>query len=149
MVGETTDGGSVLTDGASMRVDVLSHLEEVASVRRAVASFLLDRGVSSFLVDDIRLITSELVTNAILHGKFGLISVELEVEDEIHLRVTGIGPATALPPVDHWRPAAPAALAGRGLGIVRQLADDVGVEGDADHTTVSVRRRVPDGGGDQ
>jgi len=143
MVGEVGDGHSVLTDGASMRVDVLSHLEEVASVRRAVATFLLDRGVSSVLVDDVRLVTSELVTNAILHGYAGLISVELELDDEICLRVTNNGPMAALPPVAHWRRAEPTAAAGRGLGIVLRLSDHVVVNGDADHTTVTVRHRLP------
>lgn len=129
-----------------MRLDVACRPDDVATARRAVGSFLLERGVSSTLADDLRLIVSELVTNAIIHGRPGPITVELELDHEIRLRVTNNGPAAMIPMVADWRVAGPQAYAGRGLGIVRRLSDDVVVGGDADRSTVALRRRVPDGG---
>jgi len=132
-----------------MRMDVASRTDEIAAARGAVASFLVAHRVSSSLVDDMQLVTSELVTNAVLHGRPGPIAVELNVDGDICLRVTNEGPVSLVPPVGDWRVADPPQRSGRGLGLVRRLSDDVDVGGDADRSIVTVRRRLPDGGGDR
>jgi len=120
---------------------------DVSQARHAVASFLADRGVSSMVVDDMELVTSELVTNAVVHGRRGSIGLEVDTEGEIVVTVSNLGPAALIPPIDQWRAASPLAPSGRGLGIVRRLCDDVAVLEIDDTTVVVCRRRIPDAGG--
>lgn len=136
------DGSS----GASLELAVRSAPEEIAGVRHAVADFLRQRGVSSSIVEDVQLVTSELVTNGVMHGESGPIGVAVDVSDSVTLVVSNVGPISPIPPVDAWALAPPAALTGRGLGIVRRLCDDVAVRDDHGRATVICRRRLPDGG---
>jgi anti-sigma regulatory factor (Ser/Thr protein kinase) len=119
---------------------------DVSEARHAVASFLADHGVSSIVVDDMELVTSELVTNAVVHGRRGSIGLEVDTEGEIVVTVSNVGPARLIPPIDQWRAASPLAPSGRGLGIVRRLCDDVAVLEIDDTTVVVCRRRIPDAG---
>ncbi|NEC65505.1 ATP-binding protein [Streptomyces sp. SID9727] len=78
------------------------------------------------LIEDIRLCVSELATNALLHGvppgrEF---SVGLHrAEDLVRLEVRDSGPGQP-----RVRQAADDACSGRGLHLVRELADDFGVD---------------------
>lgn len=139
-------------DAVSERLvlDVPSRAEEVAVARHAVATFLAGRGVSSVVVDDMELVTSELVTNAIIHplgGPSEVVHVAVAMSDAVLITVSNVGPAAAIPPIDRWQPAPPLAMSGRGLGIVRRLCDAVSVAQDGDRAVVTCRRRLPDGGG--
>lgn len=147
VVGTTAD---VLRDRLSFEVP--ASPEQVATARHVVVDFLSGRGVPSVMVDDMELVTSELVTNAIIHpeatsGRVGTVAVDVELNDAVVLLVSNVGPAGAIPPVDSWQPAPPLAASGRGLGIVRRLCDVVSVEQDGDRAVVRCRRRLPDGGG--
>ncbi len=147
MVGGVGDGHAVLTNGRPLRLSIAARAEDIATARRAVCSFLIEHGVSMTLAEDMRLIASELVTNAVIHGRPGPIAVELELDHEVRLRVTNDGPPDAVPSVADWHLADSASRSGRGLGIVRRLSDDAEVDGDGEHTTVTVRRALPDAGG--
>jgi anti-sigma regulatory factor (Ser/Thr protein kinase) len=120
---------------------------DVSQARHAVADYLDARGVSSIVVEDMELVTSELVTNAMVHGRRGSIGVEVDAEEEVVVTVSNTGPAQAIPPIEEWRAASPLAPSGRGLGIVRRLCDDVAVLEIDDTTVVVCRRRIPDSGG--
>ncbi|MBA3606111.1 MAG: ATP-binding protein [Acidimicrobiia bacterium] len=137
----------MLTNGRSMRLSIAARAEDVAMARRAVRSFLIQHGVSMTVAEDVQMIASELVTNAVIHGRPGPIAVELELDAEVRLRVTNDGPAAAVPSVAEWQVAASSARSGRGLGIVRRLSDDCEVGGDGGRTTITVRRALPDAGG--
>jgi anti-sigma regulatory factor (Ser/Thr protein kinase) len=115
---------------------------EVGGARHAVHDYLHRRGVPAGVVDDLQLVVSELVTNAILHGRPGTLelAVELSRPRRVVVRVTNDGPAAAIPPVAEWRPASALAISGRGLGIVRQLVDHADVVGDEASTTVVCHR---------
>ncbi len=115
--------------------------------RGFVTDVLVARGVSSVVIDDMELVASELVTNAVIHGHPGLIQVTVEATDHVLIVVTNVGPATAIPPEEQWQPAPPMALSGRGLGIVRRLCDVVAVQQVGSRTVVTCRRHLPDGGG--
>ena len=121
---------------------------DVSHARRAVAAYLADHGVSSTVIDDMELVTSELVTNAVVHGRQGSIGVEVDADGEIVVTVSNVGPSAgrSLRSIE-WRTVPPQARSGRGLGIVRRLCDAVAVL-EIDKTTVVVgRRRLPDAGG--
>ncbi|MET0145655.1 MAG: ATP-binding protein [Ilumatobacteraceae bacterium] len=136
------------TSAARLVFDVSSLPEEVAVARHAVVAFLTSHGVSSVVVDDMELVTSELVTNAIIHpAAHDLVHIEVGATDTVELLVSNVGPADAIPAIDEWQPAPPFATSGRGLGIVRRLCDDVDVEQVGDRAVVTCRRRLPDGGG--
>jgi serine/threonine-protein kinase RsbT len=144
-------GGDPTLEDESMTDRLVLQLRarpaDVSEARHAVASFLADRGVSSMVVDDMELVTSELVTNAVVHGLRGSIGLEVDTESEIVVTVSNVGPAAMIPPIDQWRAAPPLAPSGRGLGIVRRLCDDVAVLEIDDTTVVVCRRRIPDAGG--
>jgi anti-sigma regulatory factor (Ser/Thr protein kinase) len=98
-----------------------------ASVRAArtfVHQVLTDWGRVDRL-DDIKLCASELATNALLHGvpPGRQYCVTLTLDGpliRLAVRDTGDHPTPAPPP-------APEACSGRGLHLVRELADDLGV----------------------
>lgn len=117
--------------------------------RHAVVDHLSRHGVSSVVVDDLELIASELITNAIVHPRTvpdAVVQVRVEVTDQVLMTVANVGLAGAIPPVAAWVPAAPEAVAGRGLGIVRRLCDDVAVEQRGELAVVSCHRHLPDRG---
>jgi anti-sigma regulatory factor (Ser/Thr protein kinase) len=144
-------GGDPALDGDPMTDRLVLRLRarpaDVSQARHAVAGYLAAHGVSSIVVDDMELVTSELVTNAVVHGRHGAIGVEVDAESEIVVTVSNLGPAQAIPPIDDWQAASPLAPSGRGLGIVRRLCDDVAVLEIDDTTVVVCRRRIPDTGG--
>ena len=143
--GDSTLDGDPMTD--RLVLQLRARPADVSHARRAVVAYLADLGVSSTVIDDMELVTSELVTNAVVHGREGSIGVEVDADGEIVVTVSNIGPAQAIPPIDEWRTVAPHARSGRGLGIVRRLCDAVAVL-EIDKTTVVVgRRRLPDAGG--
>lgn len=94
--------------------------------------------------DDLGLITSEMVTNAIVHGG-GSVDVTLRLAgDTLRLEVTDHG--TPGPDIGR-RDLGPAALGGWGLQLVAALSDDWGARRDDGGTRVWAERRVRGGGG--
>jgi serine/threonine-protein kinase RsbW len=112
--------------------------------RRRIVSDLMAIHVDQTALDDVALVVSELVSNAVRHGRAvpGTgVSVGWEcVEDALQLRVTDGGSPADSP---HVRNAGPKDTTGRGLAVVRSLADDWGVERSADGTTVWARIVTP------
>lgn len=131
-------------------LDVPARSEAVAAVRHALVANLSGHGVPSTVVDDMELVTSELVTNAIVHAGPGardaLVQVCVELSDTIELVVANKGSVGAIPPVEEWQPAPPWSPSRRGLGIVRRLCDTVTVEQSGERAVIRCRRRLPDRG---
>lgn len=123
---------------------------EISTARHAVAGHLVGLGLPQPLVDDLELVTSELVTNAIIHPKpvqkADAVRVRVAVTDDVEMSVSNVGSAASIPPVEAWQPADPGAISGRGLGIVRRLCDEVAVDQRGDLAVVSCRRHLPEGG---
>jgi anti-sigma regulatory factor (Ser/Thr protein kinase) len=132
----------------ALELDVPARTDAVAMARHAVAQHLARAGVPSTVIDDIELVASELVTNAIIHPRPPATSVQIRVDlgDVIELMVGNAGVAAAIPPVAEWRPAPAAALSGRGLGIVRRLCDEVSLEQVGERAVITCWRSVPDRG---
>jgi anti-sigma regulatory factor (Ser/Thr protein kinase) len=97
--------------------------ESVARARSAVARFAAEAGVSRRQLDDIRLATSEAVTNAVVHA-YGTQpgSVHLTaaiVDDELWVLIAddgfGLQPRSDRPGL------------GLGLGLIAQVSDDLAI----------------------
>lgn len=100
---------------------------EVAAARRFVRRELGDRAAAD-VAGDLQLITSELFTNAVEHGAGAQVEVVVEAaETSCAVTVRSVGPADVGPAAD-WAVAEASSVTGRGLGIVRELADDLVVE---------------------
>jgi anti-sigma regulatory factor (Ser/Thr protein kinase) len=96
-----------------------------ASVARLFVRCLCEEWGVAAVADVAELLSSELVTNAVVHAQS---AIELEVtrsRTELRVDVGDVGPGS-VQPVAHARPAE--AEGGRGLAIVASLADDWGVE---------------------
>jgi len=127
--------------GDELAFRVAGSPDQVSYARHTVGQFLAARAVPAPVAQDVQLIASELVTNAMQHGAPGPIGIEVRVRSELDvtLTVANTGPVGALPPVSAWEPPAGLSVGGRGLGIVRRLSSDIEVLGDAHQATVVCR----------
>jgi serine/threonine-protein kinase RsbW len=125
------------------------HVASAAAARQRVREAMDACKVGRRVADDVALVVSELVTNAVRHAS-PLPSGDLEVawdvgDGMVELRVTDGGGDNAPVP----RPAGPQDATGRGLTIVSKLASAWGVEDAAGATTVwalvATRRRAAAG----
>lgn len=103
-----------------------------ASARTAIRSAA--EGQPEGLLDDLELLATELVTNAVRHGS-GDVLLTLDQEDD-HLLVTVTGAAAADPAVRSPSSEAPS---GRGLAIVAALANEWGWSREGEQVTVWAR----------
>ena len=122
----TDDYCTNMADGRVMRCELEADLAEVGVARRFVRKVLV--GKPAALAADAQLVASELVTNAVEHGTGGPVVVELQCADSaVELTVVSNGPAPDVGAVADWRVAPVEEVTGRGLGIVRAIADRVEV----------------------
>ena len=128
------DGSTVVLEAATSQVAVARRF-----VRQAVAGLVPD-DVSA----DLQLIVSELFTNAVQYGVSNEVSITVEVgPDTAGVMVDSGSPAPDVGPIETWRLADESEISGRGLGIVRRLADVVRVDRDASRFAVAARRTFP------
>lgn len=113
--------------------------------RTFVGEFFIGAGAEFDVVADLQLIVSELVANAIEHGDGREVEVATDGSDPRwwQLAVTSQTSSKRLPEPSptSWSIAAASDRSGRGLGIVRQMADDVVVEWSTIGLTITCRRR--------
>ena len=100
------------------------------AARSFVGTTLRDGGAPSHVVDDFRLVISELVANLVEHGDGAGFEVCVDLAGErwmvvVECTVAAAGPS--LPDLHAWEVADPDRATGRGLGIVRALTDHVSV----------------------
>ena len=122
-------------------MELEAHMENVSVARRFVRQELTGR-VPEEAVTDLMLATSELVTNAFEHGSHHPVRLTVRrARDKASITVVSSGGDGRLPDVRDWTTARADRISGRGLGIVREIADDIDVERD-DHTlAITVHRR--------
>ncbi|MFD4482380.1 ATP-binding protein [Streptomyces sp. NPDC058257] len=137
----TTRRSPILTDGQSMPVrprgadiPVESHAFEVAflpdpirvaEMRQTTKGFLRRSGISGTVVDDVALVVSELVTNAICHGDGAVVLSVLAAGGELRVSVTDQSPDRA----ELGHPTAED-MSGRGLLLVDSFAHIWGSSGE-------------------
>jgi anti-sigma regulatory factor (Ser/Thr protein kinase) len=125
------------------KIELEPAFENVATARRFVADRLSGVAADSGIVDDFRLAASELVTNAVEHGNHQKVVVELAVNPGmVSLSVTSHSPYDHVAPVCDWTVADADEITGRGLGIVRTLADGVSVSRGGGMLTITIERRL-------
>lgn len=113
---------------------------------RLFVGHLLDgAGAPDDVIVDLQLIASELVANAVEHGDGREVTVSVDVAGAawwVLLVQCGVArdSLSRLVP-EEWSIAAPADRSGRGLGIVRHLADDIHVDVDLPLLAITCRRR--------
>jgi anti-sigma regulatory factor (Ser/Thr protein kinase) len=127
-----------MSDADRGRLEIAADVAEVATARRFVRTVLT--GLPDRLVADAQLITSELVTNAIEHGVGGPVVVAVDrCATCVGLTVESVGPAPDVGDVDEWEMADVQQRTGRGLGIVRLVADTVAVKRSSDGLVITAR----------
>jgi anti-sigma regulatory factor (Ser/Thr protein kinase) len=132
----------------SARRDTVRYSNDTAnisSVRRFVRQVLVECEAHD-VVADVELMASELVTNAIEHGTGDEIEVTVTCDGhQVTLSVTSRGRAEQVGPHADWQVAEPGSITGRGLGIVRVLADRIDVCRRSDDLRITVERAIPKG----
>ena len=120
--------GGTLVGGALRQATLWSHetqlpseVESVPRARHFVCSLLIDHRLL-YLVEDVRLVVSELATNAVRHAKPPIIVTLEQVDQSVFLTV---GDGSPVPPVRQAMDLLDAG--GRGLSIVDLVSHDWGV----------------------
>jgi anti-sigma regulatory factor (Ser/Thr protein kinase) len=112
-------------------------------VARKFVEATFDGVVPHAVTADLVLATSELVTNAIEHGRSTSVLLTARVDgSHASVSIRSGGAIDHLADVSSWRTAAPDRLNGRGLGIVRALADNVDVQRAGDEVEITVSKRL-------
>jgi anti-sigma regulatory factor (Ser/Thr protein kinase) len=128
-----SDVGDATCEGRPrhVRIELAGFARPVAAARRTVTDHCNDR-VPAHVIDDLRIIVSELVSNVLEHGDGSRgLTLELTVRArEVDVQVTGIGDRRQVPPSSEWRLPPPLQRSGRGLALVRRLSPWVTVDGD-------------------
>jgi anti-sigma regulatory factor (Ser/Thr protein kinase) len=112
-----------MIDLIEVRTILTPHPTSVGAARRFVRDVLKNRRVSDGVVSMVELLTSEVVTNAIIHARSG---PQLAVELSEHLIRVAVRDSS--PDVPVRRLARVDDLSGRGVVIVDELASAWGVD---------------------
>lgn len=115
---------------------IRAEAASAAEVRAGLTADLMDQGLPAEVTSDAALVATELITNAIRHGR-PLPNDELAVHwstdgEDVLIRVTD-GGSSSQPTLMN---SGPEDTSGRGLAIVDSLASSWGVDVDTDQVTV-------------
>jgi anti-sigma regulatory factor (Ser/Thr protein kinase) len=99
------------------------HPTSVGAARRFVRDVLMSRQVAGPVVETVELLTSEVVTNAIIHGRSGPVVAVHVKERAIRVAVGDVSPELPVRRLGRLDD-----VSGRGVIIVEQLASAWGVE---------------------
>ena len=122
-------------------LDVGDDTRAVAAARRTIVE-LLELWHLSDLRSDAELMVSELVTNAVLHGRSAVTLTVAVADGVLEVGVTDRSPILPSPRTRESGDAAWRAEGGRGLRMVDRLADEWGVAGLSDGKQVWFRLSV-------
>lgn len=133
-------GGAAEVVETTVEFDASAY--SIRAARRFVQESCAD-AVPPDVTDDLVLATSELVTNAIEHGVPLPVRVTVRVAaDEASIAVRSYSDPGRIRDVADWRPAPADRRSGRGLSIVKHLADRVDVVRSGDSIEIIVRRSL-------
>lgn len=121
-----------------------SGASSTSGARAFVGEVLRRAELGRQTISEFELIVSELVANAVEHGDGGDVVVGVDASDAEWLVLTIVnGISASAPPLDpaSWTVAGALQPSGRGLGIVRELAQKIDVVRDGDSLVIVCRRR--------
>jgi serine phosphatase RsbU (regulator of sigma subunit)/anti-sigma regulatory factor (Ser/Thr protein kinase) len=129
------------TDADRMELKVGAVPESLATMRRALRSWLLAAGADEDFTYDVLVAVGEAAANAVEHA-YG------PLDNDFTVAARRDGPDAVVTVVDRgsWRPSR-GSNRGRGLTLMRELMDDVRVDSGDEGTVVTLRRRLGTGGG--
>ncbi len=123
-------------------IELEADTSQIGHARRFIRG-VLGGEVDVDVVRDLQLIASELFSNAIEHGDNTTVRLDVTVSHDVAgVSVHSRGVTTQIGPAAEWHVSDPDAVTGRGLGIVRRLADDVIVEREDDVVTITAHRAL-------
>ncbi len=129
---------SMTVSTARFTQQIAASHRELSDARPALVDWLRDGDVriGDTLADDIVVIVTELAANVIDHTSSPWVRVDVSTDaDRVTVEVTHVGPAESIPPVHAWGRDVEGRR-GRGLRMVRALADTVEVLGDDERAAV-------------
>ena len=106
-----------------VRTMLTPHPTSVGAARRFVRDVLMSRHVAEPVVDTVELLTSEVVTNAIIHGRSGPVLAVQVKETAVRVAVGDVSPELPV-----RRRGRLDDVSGRGVVIIDELASAWGVE---------------------
>jgi anti-sigma regulatory factor (Ser/Thr protein kinase) len=128
--------GSIRKQVVQRSATFAGNSSSIREARDFVTSILESCGWLPGQIEDVRLIVSELATNAVLHAKSPF-EVQIRLDEDLRVRVRDARPERT----PRLRPVHDDVPGGRGLHIVARLADEWGVvQGDSDKSTWFVVR---------
>jgi anti-sigma regulatory factor (Ser/Thr protein kinase) len=114
-------------------------LPGLAALREQVTRKGHECGLTNQRINDLVLVANELTSNVVRHGG-GTGSMRLwHDENSVYCQVSDAGSGMADPAGVGRQPSRPDAVTGRGLWMIRQLADEVRIDSGPTGTTVTVR----------
>jgi serine/threonine-protein kinase RsbW len=113
------------TSDPALRLSTAADTAELGTIRRSVRDFLHTHGVPSDAVDDVELAVSELATNVILHTD--ATSISLVVTCTGDQLVLDVADGDDVPPLDSIEMPPADQVTGRGLFVVEQVMDELGI----------------------
>jgi anti-sigma regulatory factor (Ser/Thr protein kinase) len=118
------------------------------AARVFVASILQQAGAPDQVIQDFRLVVSELAANIVEHGDGSGFEVFVDA-GTVGSWTVGVGGSvaaadTSLPALEAWAVAGTDEVSGRGLGIVRELMDDIVVDNEDGWISVCCTQRRPE-----
>ena len=123
-------------------------LAELSVTRRLLRHALTGARVDGTVADDLLVVASELVTNAIRHAGTGLCRLLVRFERrpggrrDVVLEVTGIDRPAGVSPFRRDHDGDPLAEGGRGMVIVRAVCDDLEIEVKGNERVVRCRKSL-------
>lgn len=129
----TSEGMVVLTE-----ITLEPNAESVGEARRRIDRALASADVCPEQCERVVLASSELLTNAVLHGSVNRVLIEVRLDgDEVELRVAQQADGAGVPDVAAWQlPEQSGQIGGRGLAIVALIADHVELRVDGHWTEI-------------
>ncbi len=121
--GREVSGRDIFRPGLENFLNVPPEASSAGRARRFVRSVLEEAGVHEDLVDSAILLTSELITNGILHARSDIALTVKVLPECIRIEVVDEDPRLPSPALS-----SPDALSGRGLQIVQGAAQAWGIE---------------------
>lgn len=119
------------------------------AARRYVGEVLRPRGASETIIRDFQLVVSELVANVIEHGDRSRLTVFCDFTDPQWWDIGVVGGKELakhpMTPSETWTITGNEHTSGRGLGIVRQLMDEIITDMSNGQVSVRCRRRRIEG----